>query len=197
MKYGNVITLVVFGSNSIIVNGRKFPRNDKINQKRIQYLVSRTNSTLRSTHPITRIKPRPLSFFFIFFPREERAFLPLPRRKGTEIQRGKEKWRWMTGKGNERKGRQYRIKRGLRDMNNSGCVKMSQNRDSTEEEDAFSSLKSIKSSKRADSPRIKENICRLSINPPISPSSKMAENREGARNQWLFIHSWQSFLIYS
>lgn len=89
----------------------------------------------------------------------------------------------MTGKGNERKGRQYRIKRGLRDMNNSGCVKMSQNRDSTEEEDAFSFLKSIKSSKRADSPRIKENICRLSINPPISPSSKMAENREGARNQ--------------
>lgn len=41
MKYRNVITLVVFGSNSIIVNARKFPRNDKINQKGIQYLVSR------------------------------------------------------------------------------------------------------------------------------------------------------------
>lgn len=196
MKYSNVITLVVFGSNSIIVNGRKFPRNDKINQKRIQYLVSRTNSTLRATHPITRIKPRPLSFFFIFFS-TKRACVSSPFCQDEKGQRGKEKWRWMTGKGNERKGRQYRIKRGLRDMNNSGCVKMSQNRDSTEEEDAFSSLKSIKSSKRADSPRIKENICRLSINPPISPSSKMAENREGARNQWLFIHSWQSFLIYS
>lgn len=61
--------------------------------------------------------------------------------------KGERKMKMDDGERERRKGRQYRIKRGLRDMNNSGCVKMSQNRDSTRREGAFSSLKSIKSSK--------------------------------------------------
>ena len=61
-------------------------------------------------------------------------------------------------------GRQYRVKPGLRDMNNSGARYTALCRGSR----AASRFlrRSIKSSKRADSPRIKENTCRLSINPP-------------------------------
>ena len=97
--------------------------------------------------PITRIKPWPLSFFFFFFFRGKSVwwadFFPCQDEK----RHGERKMKMDDGERERRKGRQYRIKRGLRDMNNSGCVKMSQNRDSTRRGGAFSSLKSIKSSK--------------------------------------------------
>lgn len=144
MKYRNVITLVVFGSNSIIVNARKFSRNDKINRKRIQYLVSRTNST---PHFYYTNKTVAIVFLFLFFFRGKNVwwadFFPCQDEK----RHGERKMKMDDGERERRKGRQYRIKRGLRDMNNSGCVKMSQNRDSTRRGGAFSSLKSIKSSK--------------------------------------------------
>lgn len=96
---------------------------------------------------ITRIKPWPLSFFSFFFSRGKSVwwadFFPCQDEK----RHGERKMKMDDGERERRKGRQYRIKRGLRDMNNSGCVKMSQNRDSTRRGGAFSSLKSIKSSK--------------------------------------------------
>lgn len=145
MKYRNVITLVVFGSNSIIVNARKFSRNDKINRKRIQYLVSRTNST---PHSYYTNKTVAIVFLFLFFFLAGRACggrISSPAKMKRD--KGERKMKMDDGERERRKGRQYRIKRGLRDMNNSGCVKMSQNRDSTRRGGAFSSLKSIKSSK--------------------------------------------------
>lgn len=154
---------------------------------------------LRAT-PYYTNKTAAIVFLFFFFFSRRRArggrISSLAKMKRDGDRHRERKMKMDDGERERRKGRQYRIKRGLRDMNNSGCVKMSQNRDSTRGGGAFSSLKSIKSSKRADSPRIKENICRLSIKLPISPSSKMAENREGAKNQ-LFIRHNFSCCVYN
>ena len=98
------------------------------------------------------------AYFFSLFPFPPRG---PERKKERERERETEGSRMEKRMGGER---QYRVKPGLRDMNNSGARYTALRRGSR----AASRFlrRSIKSSKRADSPRIKENTCRLSINPP-------------------------------